>query len=159
MSRLQLNSKSLARIAAIQTIYQLENNPSESDINSALMRIIDFYKDHEVAGDHDLDKGLNVKLKPSYNFLREIVKLTYQDLEEIDGIITNYLTNERNILSLPKLLLGTLRIAICEIKYFPETPKNVILSEYTDITNNMLDEKEIGFVNSLLNNYATWLGR
>ncbi|CAN0605693.1 unnamed protein product, partial [Ectocarpus sp. 12 AP-2014] len=73
----------------------------------------------------------------------------------IDQIIEKHLTNEWNIQNLPKLLFATLRVAVCELKYFPETPSKVIINEYTDIASDMLDSGEIGFVNSLLDKYAS----
>ena len=76
-------------------------------------------------------------------------------LEEIDKIIEIYLTNHSTLKNLPKLLFATLRIAMCELKYFPETPRKVVINEYTDIASNMLDNSEIGFVNSVLDKYAS----
>jgi N utilization substance protein B len=155
MNKPQLNTKSIARIAAIQTLYQFKNDNNDSDIDSVLLRIIDFYKDQDIQSDHDLQKNPKLKLRPSYAYLKELVKFTHENLQEIDAIIETYLTKEWTLESLPKLLFATLRVAICEIKYFPETPHKVILNEYTDIASDMLDETEIGFINSVLDNYAT----
>ncbi|MDG1437040.1 MAG: transcription antitermination factor NusB [Rickettsiaceae bacterium] len=155
MSKPQLNTKSIARIAAIQALYQFKNDTNDSDIDTILLRIIDFYKDQDVKSDHDLQSNTKLKLKPSYNHLKELVKFAHENLEEIDALIQQYLTKEWTLASLPSLLHATLRVAICEIKYFPETPYKVILNEYTDIASNMLDDSEIGFVNSVLDNYAT----
>jgi N utilization substance protein B len=83
-----------------------------------------------------------------------LVKYTHDHLEEIDQIIENHLSNEWTINNLPKLLFATLRVSICEMKYFPETPRNVIINEYTDIASDMLDEGQVGFVNSVLDKYA-----
>lgn len=155
MSQTQLNTKSIARIAAIQTLYQLQDDNNESDIDSILSRIIDFYKNKDLHSDYEISKSEKIKLKPSYNHLKELVKYSYDNLSEIDSLIEKYLTKNWTINNLPKLLLSILRVAICEIKYFPETPYKVIINEYTDVASDMLDENEIGFVNSVLNNYAT----
>lgn len=155
MTKIQLNSKSIARIAAIQTIYQLGNSQNDSDIETLLLRIIDFYKDKEVKNDHEIHRDTNMKLKPSYSFLKELVHYSYENIEEINEIITSYLIDDWTLKSLPKLLLATLQVSICEIIYFPDTPRNVIINEYTDIANDMLDLGEVGFVNSVLDNYST----
>lgn len=155
MTKTQINTKSISRIAAVQTIYQFENDKNTSDIETLLLRIRDFYKDKDLKSDYDLDKTSKLKLRPSYNYLNELVKFTYENLEEIDQIIEKHLTNEWNIQNLPKLLFATLRVAVCELKYFPETPSKVIINEYTDIASDMLDSGEIGFVNSLLDKYAS----
>ncbi len=154
MATHQLNTKSIARIAAIQALYQSENKNNEIDIQTILLKIVDFYKNNDVKSDYDLEKNSNLKLRPSYNYLKELVIATYENLNEIDTIIQQYLIKEWTLDSLPKLLFATMRVAICEIKYFPETPRKVIINEYTDIASDMIDESEIGFVNSVLDKYA-----
>jgi transcription antitermination protein NusB len=153
MSKNQINAKSIARIAAIQTIYQVGDE--NCDINSLLLRIRTFYQDNDINDDYEIEKTNKVKLRPSYNYLSELVKFTYENLEEIDKIIQLYLASEWSIKSLPKLLLAILRVAVCEVKYFPETPHKVIINEYTDIASDMLDSGEVGFVNSMLDKYAS----
>lgn len=155
MTKTQINTKSIARIAAIQTIYQYENDASTSDIETLLLRIVEFYKDKDIKSDYELDKESRLKLRPSYNYLNELVKFTHENVQEIDKIVEKHLTNEWNLQNLPKLLFATLRVAVCELKYFPETPSKVIINEYTDIASDMLDSGEVGFVNSVLDKYAS----
>lgn len=152
----QISAKSIARIGAIQTLYKFANvqGKNDIDINSALFRIKEFYKDSDLKSDHDIDQRSTLKLKPSYSYLEELVKYTYNNLLEIDKEISRFLNKSWTITNLPILLLSVLRVGICELIYFPETPKKVIINEYTDIANDMLDENEIGFVNSILHNYA-----
>jgi len=154
MSSIQINTKSIARIAAIQTIYQFHNSNNESDIDTILLRMVDFYKDANLKNDHDLADNTKFKLKPSYNHLQELVRMTFEHLAEIDEIIEQHLTKEWKIENISNLLLAVLRTSISEMKYFPETPRKVIINEYTDIASDMLDDGEIGFVNSLLDKYA-----
>lgn len=155
MTKTQINTKSISRIAAVQTIYQFENDKNTSDIDTLLLRIRDFYKDKDLKSDYELDKLSKLKLRPSYNYLNELVKFTHENLKEIDEIIEIHLTNEWNLKNLPKLLFAMLRVAVCELKYFPETPSKVIINEYTDIASDMLDSGEVGFVNSVLDKYAS----
>ena len=150
----QISTKSIARIAAIQTLYQFASSKGEFDINSVLLRMKDFYKDSDFKSDHDIDKKSKLRLRPSYSYLDELVKHTHDNLVAIDEIISTLLTKEWTINSIPVLLHAVLRVAICELNYFPETPRKVIINEYTDIANDMLDENEIGFVNSTLHNYS-----
>jgi N utilization substance protein B len=153
MSTYKINTKSIARIAAVQTIYQYQNSIGETDIQTVLLRMNEFYKDPNLKDDHDL-KNSKLKLRPSYKYLEELVNFTHQNLEEIDLIIKEHLSKDWQISDLSALLHAILRVAICEIKYFPETPFKVIINEYTDISSDMLDENEVGFVNSLLHNYS-----
>lgn len=155
MIKTQINTKSIARIAAIQTIYQLNCEVKKVDIDILLFKVREFYKDKDLNSDYELNKNSKLKLRPSYTHLNELVRFTYKYLAQIDGIIIQYLTHASSNTNLAKLLLATLRVAICEIKYFPNTPSKVIISEYTDIASNMIDLKEIGFVNSLLDKCTT----
>ena len=150
---LQLNRKSISRIAAIQTLYDYDSNPNK-DLASSLLRIIEFYKDKAVKKDYDLPKTTNYKVRPSYKYLQELVDNTGEYLSQIDIVIGKHLSAEWSLDKLSILLRSLLRVAICEITYFPETPKKVVISEYTDIAGDMLDENEIGFVNSILENIA-----
>ena len=43
----QISTKSIARIAAIQTLYQFASSKGEFDVNSVLLRMKDFYKDSD----------------------------------------------------------------------------------------------------------------
>lgn len=159
MTNQQINTKSISRIAAIQVFYQFASLKEEYDINSILIRLKEFYKGSDFKSDHEIDKNNPIKLRPSYIYLEELVKHTNDNLAEIDQIISKYLSNDWNISDLPVLLHALLRVSICELKYFPETPKKVIINEYTDIANDMLDEKEVGFVNSVLHNYTQDIGK
>lgn len=154
MSNSQISTKSIARIAAIQILYQFANSKAEADITSLLVRMKELYKDSDFKSDHEIDENSNLRLRPSYSYMEELVKHTHENLSKIDEIIANHLTKEWNINTIPVLLCAVLRVAICEIDYFPETPQKVILNEYTDIASDMLDSNEIGFVNSLLQTYA-----
>lgn len=151
MNKPQINSKSIARIAAVQTLYQFASHKGEQDVVSLLLKMKEFYKDTDLKSDHDLDdKEINLKLKPSYSYLEDLVKHTYDNLAIIDEIISTRLAKEWNLTTLPILLHALLRVAICELRYFPETPEKVVLNEYTDIAGDMLAAKEVGFVNSIL---------
>ncbi|MFK7968610.1 MAG: transcription antitermination factor NusB [Rickettsiaceae bacterium] len=150
----QISTKSIARIAAIQTLYQFSSSKGDTDINTILLQMKEFYKDTGFKSDHDINATSKLKLRPSYSYLDELVKYTYDNLSIIDEVITTLLTKEWTINNIPMLLHAVLRVAICELNYFPETPRKVIINEYTDIANDMLDENEIGFVNSALHNYS-----
>lgn len=156
MSKILLNSKSIARIAAIQAIYQINcAGLGNMDVMTSLARIVDFYKDKNLKNDHEINDDIPLKIKPSHSFLKELAKLTHDNINDINGIISGYLNNDRKITSLSKMLLTLLQVAISELKFYPETPKNVIINEYTDIANDMLNSGEVGFVNSVLDRFSS----
>ena len=71
MAKTQLNTKSISRIAAIQTLYQCESNNNEIDMEMLLLKMVDFYKDTDIKNDYELDKKSRLKLRPSYSYLKE----------------------------------------------------------------------------------------
>ncbi|NRB10058.1 MAG: transcription antitermination factor NusB [Rickettsiaceae bacterium] len=150
----KINNKSISRIAAIQTLYQHANSEPITSIEITLEKIIDYYKNSNIDSDYGLDNTSKNKLKPSYKHLQELVTFTNENITEIDKIITSYLKQGWTIETLPILLLSILRVAITEIKFFPEIGAKIIINEYTDIASDMLNENEIGFVNSVLDKFA-----
>ena len=151
----QINKKSIARIAAIQTIYQFDNDNNPSNIDKLLIKIREFYKSKDLKSDYELSSINKIELRPSYTYLYELVKLTHMHLKKIDLVIENLLIDKWKLKNLAKLLCTILRVGICELKYFPKTPSKVIINEYTDIANEMLDMETVGFVNSILDKYAS----
>lgn len=166
-----INTKSISRIAAIQTFYDFYNacegnlyqesiaythsgddldEINDSRLLSSLLKIIEYYKDKDSKNDFITKGDDRVKIKPSYKFLKELVKFTHQDITYVDSLISDNLGDGWEIENLSPLLLSILRIAVCELKFYPETSTKIIISEYTDIANSLLDENDVGFVNSIL---------
>ena len=146
----QLNSKSIARIAAIQTLYQFEQKNQDHTFDEHLQKIISMYESGDLTSDFGIDIDSKIKIKPSVSFLILLVKTTAEHIDEILKLITTHLSEEWEIDKLPPLLLALLSVSICELKYFPETPRKVVVNEFTDIASDMLSDNEVGFVNSIL---------
>ncbi|WP_341751851.1 MULTISPECIES: transcription antitermination factor NusB [unclassified Candidatus Tisiphia] len=150
MTSTKISTKTIARIAAVQAIYQYKPESPDQNIDRIMQQIVQFYQDERVA--NDLNKPIKVKLSISYFEL--LVKSVVLNLSQIDKMISRHLTSEWQITSLPVLLLALLRVAICELQFFPNVPSKVVINEFTDITSDMLNENEVGFVNSVLDRIA-----
>lgn len=154
MSSNKINTKTISRIAAIQTLYQYQQETQVQDIDPLIQNMLKFYGDKELNNDYELTASKSIKIKPSISYFIELVKSTVENLKFLDEIIVNHLIEDWKIADLPPLLLALLRVAICELKFFPNSPKKVIINEFTDITSDMLSDNEIGFVNSILDKIA-----
>lgn len=154
MSFKKISNKTISRIAAIQTLYQFEQKNQDYTIDEHLQKIIGMYESGDITSDFGIDADNKIKIKPSVSFLILLVKTTAEHLEEILKLITTHLTEEWEIEKLPPLLLALLSVSICELKYFPETPRKVVVNEFTDIASDMLSDNEVGFVNSVLDTIA-----
>ncbi|XVN43436.1 MAG: transcription antitermination factor NusB [Candidatus Rickettsia vulgarisii] len=146
----QISTKTIARIAAVQVIYQYNPTDQDQDINSLKEQIIRFYQDERAAN----DSNKSIKVRFSISHFELLVKSVIEHLSEIDEIIEKHLSSEWKITNLPILLLALLRVAVCELQYFSNVPSKVVINEFTDITSDMLSEHEVAFVNSILDNIA-----
>lgn len=144
----KINSKTVSRIAAIQVFYQYQVTDNEIDLLTK--EIIALYKNHELSD--DTDDYLKYKIKPSLAHLYALITLTKEHITTIDQLISKHLVNDSTISAIPMLLLALLRIAVCELCYFVEIPRKVVINEYTDIASDMLCEQDVGFVNFILDN-------
>lgn len=151
----KINNKTIARIAAIQCFYQHHTNPDAKFIDDAFENILKFYQtadseDFSIRKSSDHEGLLDAKIRPSKGHYRDLVKFASKNLAEINSLIEQNLNDSWSLEKLPRLLLSILQIAICEIKFFPETPTKVIINEYTSIASDMIEEQEVPFVNSIL---------
>ena len=158
MSSKQINTKTIARIAAIQTLYQYHSSNYELNIDSLTQKMIKFYKDGALQDDFALiTTGDSVKVKLNANYFASLVKIATEHLDQLDTIVLCHLDKKGGIDNLSALLLALLRIAVCELQFFPEVPNKVVINEFTDITSDMLSDNDIGFVNSILDKISKGL--
>lgn len=149
-SQNKISTKTIARIAAVQLIYQYQLEKQAPDINLLMQQLIKFYQDERAT-----NKANNsIKVKLSISYFEALVKCVVLKLAQIDKIIMKYLTSEWEITKLPILLLALLRVAICELLYFSHVPQKVIINEFTDIGSDMVNDNEVAFINSILDNIA-----
>lgn len=154
MSVLKISNKTIARIAAIQALYQYDLKEQNDDIDSLIQKMLNFYQTEIFYHDDEFIPKNSIKIKPSKAYFTSLARFTAENLNEIDLVISKYLTLEWKLNTIPILLLALLRVSVCEFKYFPETPRKVIINEFTDIASEMLTDKEINFVNSVLDKIA-----
>ena len=157
MSSKQINTKTIARIAAIQTLYQYHSSNYELNIDLLVQKMIEFYRNGELQDDFALIETDLIKVKPSASYFTSLVKFTTEHLDQIDQIIITYLDKKGDVDNLSMLLLASLRVGVCELQFFPEVPNKVVINEFTDITSEMLSENEVGFMNSILDKISQGL--
>lgn len=119
-----------AREKAIQVLFQLEN--TELTVTEAIEHIVG---------------------EESSPFFEQIVQGTVLHMEEIDESLVGKLENW-SLPRLAKIERTILRLAVYEILYTPETPKNVVLNEAIELSKTYGDEKSSRFVNGVLSKYA-----
>ena len=136
------DNKSYQRLLAVQAIY-------ESSINK---KIIDSSFDEMLS--HIIE---NVDFKNKINTLKiPLVKEIYfgvsTNLEKIDLILENSLSDKTKALSFDKLLLSIFRCAIFEIAIKKQISKKIVISEYLLVSNHFFTDKESALLNGVLDN-------
>lgn len=158
MTSHKISTKTMARIAAVQALYQYKIEDTNHDIELIMQQIVKFYQD-EGPKSSEANPNKPMKIRISISHFEKLVKNVTSNIAEIDKIISNNLSSEWLTTSLPLLLLALLRVGVGELKFVQDTPSKVVINEFTDIASEMLDENEVGFVNSILDHIAKRLAK
>ncbi|MGV2432064.1 MAG UNVERIFIED_CONTAM: transcription antitermination factor NusB [Rickettsiaceae bacterium] len=143
-----INSKTAARIAAIQSMYQFESNGRVDNAAALSQKIESSYNSEDFKELFDIPNNVSVKLHTNHS--RALISNTIDNLEKIDEIISSNLTGNWQFSNLHFSLLALLRVGVAEIIYFPDTPAKVVVNEFTNIGSSLAKASEVPFINSLL---------
>lgn len=146
----KINTKTIARIAAVQALYQYDINYKEQSVDELINNISTYYKDDEMKDDLELSLSLKGKFKINSTLFFNLVKFAIEDEAAIHDIISRNLGDGWKWENMHITINALLMAAVCELKYFPETPYKVVINEFTDIASDMLKDNEVAFVNSIL---------
>jgi transcription antitermination protein NusB len=140
--------RSLARLAAVQALYQLELNPG-ADPEAVIREFARHRLGREIDGDQygEADPAL----------FADIVRGTADDREQLDATISAALTEEWPLLRLEAVLRAVLRAGTYELMHRPDIPPRVAVSEYADIAHAFFTGKEPGLANGVLDRLARTL--
>ncbi|MDN5344267.1 MAG: transcription antitermination protein NusB [Clostridia bacterium] len=133
-------SRRAARVKALQALFAIDLG------NMPPVRAVD-----EVLGEGRLSP-------PALTFARQLVQGTVASLQEMDNLINKYATGWR-LERLAAVDRNILRMALFEMKAFPETPASVVINEAIELAKTFNDEEAGKFVNGLLDSARKELGR
>ncbi|WP_258359213.1 transcription antitermination factor NusB [Moorella sulfitireducens (nom. illeg.)] len=91
-------------------------------------------------------------------FARELVMGTITARQELDAIISKYAVGWR-LERLAAIDRNILRMALFEMKFYPDTPVNIIINEAIELAKTFNNEEAGKFVNGLLDSARKELGR
>ncbi|NDB83104.1 MAG: hypothetical protein EB127_10255 [Alphaproteobacteria bacterium] len=145
-----INSRTITRIAVIQSLYQSINQKDQNfdQIANSIKSL--YHRENR----NDLFDMENKKFRIRLNSVMfdTISHFANQTREKIEGHISGYFADSMPYEKSGQTLRALLIAAVAETMIFPETPMQIIVSEYTNIASEMLHDKEVGFVNSVLDN-------
>lgn len=107
----------------------------------------------ELSVDEIINNAMDARLIEENTFAFSLAQLTYEHIEEIDGIINNNSVGWK-VERLPKVSLAIMRLAICEILYVPSIPSGVSINEAVELAKKFASQEDASFINGILGKYV-----
>jgi N utilization substance protein B len=137
-------SRSAARLAAVQALYQQEMEGTPTT------RLIHEFHAHRLGA----TIGDVTYVDAEESFFDDLVTGTSARLAEIDELIAARLAKGWSLARLDKPMKALLRVGAYELLARADVPVATVISEYVDVAKAFYDKRESGFVNGLLDALA-----
>lgn len=136
--------RGLARLAAVQALYQCETTGQTPAAVIAEFRV------HRLGAEID---GTRYGEADAV-FFADLVEKTLARCDDIDPRIEEALSGGWTVARLETILRAILRLGTAELLYVPEVPAKVVIDEYVDLAHAFFDGGEPGLVNGVLDRLA-----
>jgi transcription antitermination protein NusB len=143
-SAIRSRSRSAARLAAVQALYQQEME------GTPVPRLLKEFHDHRLGATIE-DETYH---EAERDFFDDIVTGMDARREEIDALIGERLAEGWTLERLDRPMRAILRAGAYELVARPDVPVASVISEYVDVAHAFYDKRESGFVNGLLDAIA-----
>jgi len=137
-------SRSAARLAAVQALYQQEMEATP------IPRLLHEFHHHRLGATID---GMEYA-QAEVDFFDDVVRGADARREELDGLIAGKLGTGWTLARLDKPMKAILRAGAYELVARPDVPAAAVIDEYVDVAKAFYDARETGFVNGLLDALA-----
>ena len=144
MTQARSRSRSAARLAAVQALYQqeMEGTPTA--------RLLKEFHDHRLGATIE-DAQYHAAER---DFFDDVVTGTHARRAEIDALISQRLAEGWTLERLDRPMRALLRAGAYELIARPDVPVASVITEYVDVAHAFFDKRESGFVNGLLDAIA-----
>ena len=137
-------SRSVARLAAVQALYQLEME------NTPIARLLHEFHQHRLGATIEGATYAEAEV----DFFNDVVKGVDAKRTEIDAVISANLGQGWTLDRLDRSLRQILRAGAYELIARPDIPTGSVINEYLDVAHAFFDRKEKKFVNGVLDAVA-----
>ena len=137
-------SRSAARLAAVQALYQQEME------RTPLAALLHEFHHHRLGATIDDVEYADAEV----DFFDDLVKGVSARAAELDGRIAAKLSKDWSLSRLDRPMRQILRAGAYELLARADVPTASIISEYVDVAKAFYDPRESGFVNGLLDAIA-----
>jgi N utilization substance protein B len=144
MSQTRSRSRSAARLAAVQALYQQEME------SIPLPRLLKEFHDHRLGATIEDERYHDAER----DFFDDLVTGVDARRSDIDAAIAARLAEGWTLERLDRPMRAILRAGAYELIARPDVPVGSVISEYVDVAHAFYDKRESGFVNGLLDAIA-----
>jgi N utilization substance protein B len=144
MAQTRSRSRSAARLAAVQALYQqdMEGTP--------VARLLKEFHDHRLGATIE-DAQYHAAER---DFFDDIVTGADARQQEINSLISERLAEGWTLERIDRPMRAILRAGAYELIARPDVPVGSVISEYVDVAHAFYDKRESGFINGLLDAIA-----
>ena len=144
MTQARSLSRSAARLAAVQALYQQEME------GTPIPRLLKEFHDHRLGATIEDEQYHDAERE----FFNDIVTGADARRDELDALISSRLAEGWTLERLDRPMRAILRAGAYELVARPDIPVGSVISEYVDVAHAFHDKRESGFVNGLLDAIA-----
>ena len=137
-------ARSAARLAAVQALYQQEMEGTPTPI------LLHEFHQHRFGQTIDDVTMIDAEM----DFFDDVVRGVTARREEIDGKVTARLAEGWKLERLDRAMRAILRAGTYELLARPDVTVGTVIDEYLDIAHAFFGEKDVKFVNGLLDKVA-----
>jgi N utilization substance protein B len=136
--------RSVARLAAVQALYQMEVS------GAGVEAVVREFLDHRFGGDME---GWRLA-EADEAFFAELVRGVVEDQSAVDRAVAKRLAAGWRLERIDATLRAILRAGAYELTRRPDVPTEVAIDEYVEIAKSFFEGPEPGFVNAALDGIA-----
>jgi len=137
-------ARSVARLAAVQALYQMEH------AGAGVESVIREFRDHRFAGDLEGEP----LAEADEAFFADLVRGVVGGQDAVDSTIRGKLAAGWTLARIDSTVRAILRCGVFELIARPDVPAEVSINEYLEITKSFFAGPEAGFVNGVLDAVA-----
>ena len=144
MTLARSRSRSAARLAAVQALYQMEME------GTPLARLLHEFHEHRLGATIEDETYEDAEV----DFFDDVVAGVDARRDEIDALISGRLAEGWSLERLDRPMRAILRAGTYELIARPDVPAASVINEYLDVAHAFYDKRETGFANGLLDAIA-----
>lgn len=137
-------ARSVARLAAVQALYQMEVSSAGAEA------VIREFSEHRF--DRDVEDMTLAAADEA--FFADLVRGVVQRQKDVDAAIVRRLAQDWRLERIDATVRAILRAGAFELAHRPDVPTEVVIDEYVELAKSFFEGPEAGFVNGALDAVA-----